>query len=103
MNVAKAHGSTVLKNLTRIGALGVVQRVCKECGVLNLGALLEPGKRRNYKSLTLARRRIWMILRHTRPDLSYPDIGRLFGGMDHTTILSGVRKAERELQASYAA
>jgi len=27
-------------------------------------------------------------------DLSYPDIGRVFGGRHHTTILAGVRKAE---------
>ena len=33
-----------------------------------------------------------------RPDLSYPQIGRAFGGRDHTSILSAVKKisAQRE-------
>lgn len=30
-----------------------------------------------------------------RPDLSYPRIGRHFGGRDHTTILHGVNKIEK--------
>ena len=30
-----------------------------------------------------------------RPDLSYPRIGRHFGGRDHTTILHGVKKIEK--------
>jgi hypothetical protein len=30
-----------------------------------------------------------------RPDLSYPQIGRLFGGRDHSTCLHAIRKMEK--------
>lgn len=37
-----------------------------------------------------------------RPDLSFPSLGRIFGGRDHTTILHSVNKvrAERERDAA---
>lgn len=35
------------------------------------------------------------------PHMSYPAIGRLLGGRDHTTILHGVRKIERLLATEY--
>jgi len=31
-----------------------------------------------------------------RPDLSYPMVGRFFGGRDHTTVLHAVRKIEKQ-------
>jgi len=30
-----------------------------------------------------------------RPDLSYPTVGKFFGGRDHTTVLHAVRKVEK--------
>lgn len=35
-----------------------------------------------------------------RPDLSYPQIGRMFGGRDHTTCLHAFRKIAAELGCS---
>jgi chromosomal replication initiator protein len=35
---------------------------------------------------------MWLCKQHTTR--SYPDIGRRFGGRDHTTVLHGVRKIE---------
>jgi chromosomal replication initiation ATPase DnaA len=32
-----------------------------------------------------------LLIRHWRPDLSYPQIGRLMGGRDHSTIIHGQR------------
>lgn len=34
------------------------------------------------------------LMRNYCPHLSYPHIGRLLGGRDHTTILHGVRKVD---------
>jgi chromosomal replication initiator protein len=46
-------------------------------------------------------RQIAMYLSKQLTDRSLPDIGRRFGGRDHTTIMHGVRKIE-ELRASDA-
>lgn len=43
-------------------------------------------------------RQIAMYLSKTMTVRSLPDIGRRFGGRDHTTVLHAVRKIERELQ-----
>lgn len=40
-------------------------------------------------------RQISMYLAKTMTDRSFPDIGRRFGGRDHTTVLHAVRKIER--------
>jgi chromosomal replication initiator protein len=49
---------------------------------------------------TIARpRQIAMYLSKSLTTRSLPDIGRRFGGRDHTTIMHGVRKVE-ELRAT---
>jgi chromosomal replication initiator protein len=35
-----------------------------------------------------------------RPDLSFPAIGRIFGGRDHTTIMHSVRKVSANRAAA---
>ncbi len=40
---------------------------------------------------------MWLCKQHTTR--SYPDIGRRFGGRDHTTVLHGVRKVEELIAA----
>lgn len=46
---------------------------------------------------------MWVMYRHTK--LTLPSIGRLLGGMDHTTVMHGVRKvdAEPEVYGGYVA
>ena len=39
-----------------------------------------------------------MYLSRTLTDHSYPEIGRLFGGKDHTTVLAACRKLEKQLK-----
>ena len=50
------------------------------------------GSRR--KGLVAARQVAYWLLRAR--GLSYPEIGRALGGKDHTTVMSGVRKVQRE-------
>jgi hypothetical protein len=45
-------------------------------------------------------RQIAMYLAKTMTEQSLPEIGRRFGGRDHTTILHGVRKIERLVVSS---
>lgn len=37
----------------------------------------------------------WEIKKYVKPDASYPEIGRLTGGFDHTSVLWGVKKVEK--------
>lgn len=53
------------------------------------------GKRR-YKELVYPRQLIMYLLRHEL-SFSYPKIGKELGGKDHTTIMHGVEKIEKEL------
>lgn len=46
---------------------------------------------RRHKDLTVARHLVWQIAKRTT-SLSYPQMGRLFGDRDHTTVLHAVRK-----------
>jgi chromosomal replication initiation ATPase DnaA len=46
------------------------------------------GHRRNL-ALIHARHIATLLVRYHRPDLSYPQIGKVFGGRDHSTIIHG--------------
>jgi chromosomal replication initiation ATPase DnaA len=46
-------------------------------------------------------RQIAMFLSKTRTPRSLPEIGRRFGGKDHTTVLHGVRKIERLIRSDW--
>lgn len=53
----------------------------------------------NRRTRTLTRpRHIAMFLARRHTDLSFPELGREFGGRDHSTIQHGFRKVERELK-----
>lgn len=44
--------------------------------------------------LVYARQMIMMEVKDKWPEISLPELGRLFGGFDHTTILHALRRAE---------
>jgi len=61
------------------------------------------GRRLFPLALRVARREVFAYL-HAEAELSYPTIGRLFGGRDHTTIVKTVLAHERpEYRAKVAA
>lgn len=49
---------------------------------------------RRTKCLIEPRHKAMTAVHEGRPDLSFPVIGRIFGGRDHTTVLSAVRKIQ---------
>lgn len=46
---------------------------------------------RRFNDLTLARHLVWQLGKKTTT-LSYPQMGKLFGGRDHTTVMHAIRK-----------
>lgn len=73
--------------------LDIIQRVSDARGV-GVKTVRFSGLR--YKAIAKARHEAQWLIRETRK-LSYPDIGALFGDMDHTTVLSAVRKIGRQV------
>lgn len=63
---------------------------------------------RKFKELARARQEaMWACRQVTgkdgKPRYSYPFIGRLFGGRDHTTVLTGARAHAKRLEAEKVA
>lgn len=46
------------------------------------------------------RQRFMWVVRKAKPGMSLPEIGRRFGGRDHTTVLHAIRKVESRMLAS---
>lgn len=71
----------------RIRAQDIRRGVCRAFR-LDMATLDSPTKRRvHFEPRALA---MWLIKSHT--NMSYPEIGRRFGGRDHTTVMSAVRR-----------
>lgn len=50
---------------------------------------------RRFKHVVIVKHLImWEIKTHLDPDMSYPELGRHFGGLDHTSVLYAVRKIQ---------
>jgi chromosomal replication initiator protein len=63
--------------------------------ILNFDVVALRGKSRQRPLVTA--RQIAMYVFRELTDLSYPAIGRLFGGRDHTTVMHAVEKIQRQL------
>jgi hypothetical protein len=64
---------------------------CRELGA-SYEAIIGGGRRR--KNIQVRHLLMWEV--HERFGLSFPAIGRLFGGRDHTTCLYAIRKIEAQ-------
>ncbi|QKV17840.1 helix-turn-helix domain-containing protein [Oricola thermophila] len=76
---------------TSAGKISVEQIIREEAA----RAGITPGElkgRRRKKNIVEARQRAIARAYRERPDLSLPQLGRLFGGRDHSTILHAVKK-----------
>lgn len=90
LEVAQECLSDILRTNDRKLSIDDIQRKVAEHYNIRLADMMGPKRLR-----TLARpRQIAMYLSKQLTNRSLPEIGRRFGGRDHTTILHGVRKIE---------
>ncbi|MEZ5777377.1 MAG: chromosomal replication initiator protein DnaA [Paracoccaceae bacterium] len=82
--------SDVLRDSDRKVTIDEIQRKVAEHYAMRLSDMIGPKRMR-----TIARpRQVAMYLAKTLTTRSLPEIGRRFGGRDHTTIMHGIRKIE---------
>jgi len=90
LDMAQDCLSDLLRSSDRRVTVEEIQRKVSEHFNMRLSDMLGPKRARN-----IARpRQIAMYLAKELTSRSLPEIGRRFGGRDHTTILYGVRKVE---------
>ncbi len=95
LDLAQDTLADILRSSDRKVTVEEIQRKVAEHYNIRLSDMIGPKRQR-----TIARpRQIAMYLAKSLTTRSLPDIGRRFGGRDHTTIMHGVRKVE-ELRAT---
>lgn len=52
------------------------------------------GPSRNFKLVAVRHRIMWEVKTQVKPTITFPELGRLFGGRDHTSALFAYRKME---------
>lgn len=71
----------------------IIQTVSEVCDV-SVADL--KSKQRGVQKISHARQ-VAMHLVKLRTGMSYPQVGRIFGGRDHTTVMHGVRVVKRDI------
>jgi chromosomal replication initiator protein len=95
LDLAQDTLADILRSSERKVTVEEIQRKVAEHYNIRLSDMIGPKRQR-----TIARpRQIAMYLSKSLTTRSLPDIGRRFGGRDHTTIMHGVKKVE-ELRAT---
>lgn len=92
----------VIRDVIRLGASGPVMArdiISIVCGHYDIPLETMTGPHR-FRKIARPRQRACFLIREYRPNVSYPEIGRLMGGRDHTTVLHAVRKVEELIAAS---
>ena len=75
-------------------SIDYIQNIVSSYYNLNLSAMVS-----SRRSISIARpRQIAMYLSKTLTTFSYPEIGKNFGGKDHTTVMHAVKKVESLLE-----
>ena len=90
LDLARDCLSDVLRASDRKVSIEEIQRKVAEHYHIRLADLVGPKRLRSFARP----RQMAMYLAKTMTSRSLPDIGRRFGGRDHTTIIHGVRKIE---------
>lgn len=79
----------------RVGARVLMEVTARETGV-SMDELVGPSR---LKEVVSARHLAMWRIAMSRPDMSLPQIGRLFGDRDHTTVLHGIRRYDAIIRA----
>ena len=90
LDLARDCLGDVLRHSDRKVSVEEIQRKVAEHYHIRLADLVGPKRLRSFARP----RQVAMYLAKTMTSRSLPDIGRRFGGRDHTTIIHGVRKIE---------
>jgi hypothetical protein len=93
---ARAHNACVSSLLTGHPPVSLIQRVVSE----ELNTPLYELKSASRRAHIVRPRQIAMYLVHVLTLRSLPEIGRRFGGRDHTTVLHAVRKIEGLIEST---
>lgn len=78
----------------RVTMTDIMRTVTLETGVSKSELM---SNRRDQRVVRARHKCFWLA--HKNTSLSYPAIGRMFGGRDHTTIMHGVRMHEKRMGA----
>lgn len=65
--------------------------ILKRCAEVGVPFDLVTGPTRNRKITHVRQMLMWELKNIIKPSIGYPELGRLFGGRDHTTALHAVR------------
>lgn len=71
-----------------------MRRMCAEAFGIEEHRLVGAGRK---PDVVIARQATYLVLRRRWPDMSFPRIGDLMGGRDHSTIISGIAAIERKM------
>lgn len=84
--------SDFAKELRALGAASAAVAMIEARGIRSVDIL---AARNRLGRIAMARHELQAWLYRHVPGISYPEIGRMFGGRDHTTVMSAVRKIDR--------
>lgn len=93
LQLAKEVLKDLLKEPTKLITVDFIQR----CVVEEFGVSLQDLKTKRRNKQIVLPRQIAMYLSRELTDLSLPEIGDLFGGKDHTTVLHSYNKIKEDL------
>jgi len=90
----------VLKDLLREPAKLITVDFIQRCVVEEFGVSLQDIKTKRRNKQIVLPRQIAMYLSRELTELSLPEVGELFGGKDHTTVLHSYNKIKEELKTN---
>lgn len=96
--VTVALAQEVLKDLLKEPAKLITVDFIQRCVVEEFGISLQDLKTKKRNKQIVLPRQIAMYLSRELTELSLPEIGELFGGKDHTTVLHSYNKLKEEIQ-----